>query len=174
VNVDKFNRVLFKICLSLFLGLITGVLIYLGEQKIYKILFFNKTYIALMNTPTYKNYTKLILEEFNSYGNNKIIHFESINKGRPVTISEMSDEEEQDKTEVLGYSIPLARSCSITIRKYLRYEVYREVLLHEYLHCMGYEHVKDESDLMYYALNYLDKEYSIRQYANRLLNTYYE
>ena len=86
----------------------------------------------------------------------------------------MSDLEEMGRPDLLGEARPLFKSCTITLRKNQSYLNYRETVLHEYLHCMGYSHVPNKMDLMYFKLNPIDKEHNIRQYAKEVLKKFYE
>ena len=135
---------------------------------------FNKTYISIIDTPTYGEYTKSILVEFNSMGDNKIISFNKIKNGRPVEIHEISDAVRKLYPETLGMTFPRYDNCIIFIRKGLAWEDYRKALLHEYGHCMGYDHVINKYDLMYKYLVSVDKEENIRYYARRIKKDFYE
>ena len=145
-----------------------------GIFEVYGRYFFKYTYIEVIDTPTYKDQTKKVLEEFNSFGDNKIISFKKINNGRPVQIREMTDLEEQLRPDVLGSAWPSTADCNIRMKKKQDPYEYRETLIHEYLHCFGYNHVPNPRDIMYFQENYLDKEDSIRQYAKKVLKKYYE
>jgi hypothetical protein len=159
---------LFPAMLTLSLALRQGIF------EIYGRFYFKYTYIEVIDTPSYGNQTKKALEEFNSFGDNKIISFKKIKNGRPVQIYEMADFEEELRPEVLGSAWPMFKDCTIRLKKRQDLIDYRETVLHEYLHCMGYDHVPDPLDLMYYQLNPVDKEDNIRQYAKKVLKKYYE
>ena len=140
---------------------------------IYGRLFFGKTYIQSINTPTYSK-TEDVLLEFNSMGDNLAVKFGEIENGRPITVEEMTVLDELMFGEAIGLAIPKLTRCTIKIRKGLSKLTFRETLIHEYLHCFGYMHVDDSKDLMYYALNPIDKEENIRQYAKRVKREFYE
>jgi hypothetical protein len=159
---------LFPAMFTLSLGLRQGLMEVWGR------FYFKYTYIEIIDTPSYGNYTKLILEEFNSYGNGKIISFDKIKNGRPVRIYEMTDFEENLRPQILGSAWPMFTDCNIRIKKRQDFIDYRETLLHEYLHCMGYDHVPDMYDLMYESMISVDKEENIRQYGKKVLEKFYE
>lgn len=136
----------------------------------YGMMFFDETYIAQIQTPSYSNnLTMEILEEFNAMGGGKIVSFSPIKNGRPVTITEVDPED-----NILGSTLPAFTKCTITIRKGLPYAEYRETLLHEYLHCYGVGHTNDKRDLMYWAMIPVDKDANIKYHAEKLRKTFYE
>jgi len=141
---------------------------------VYGKVYFKYTYIESIDTPSYNNQTKKILEEFNSYTDNKVVSFSKINNGRPIKIQEMKDSDVISDPFVLGWANVHLSFCLITVKKHLSKEDYRETLIHEFLHCFNYMHVSNPQDLMYYQLNYLDKEESIRQYATKVRKKFYE
>lgn len=134
---------------------------------------FKNTYIELIDTPSYST-TKQILEDFNSLEDNKIISFKKIKYGRPVKIVEMSSFLEELYPDALGITFPQADKCTITIKKNQFWMDYKETLLHEYLHCMGFDHSPNKYDIMYKYLIPVDKEENIKYYAKKLRNKYYE
>jgi len=154
--------------------LMTSLIVREGAIEIYGRLFFRNTYIDVIDTPSYGKYTKEFLQEFNSFADNKIISFNKIKGGRPITIREMGGFYESLYPGVIGVARPRFNSCSILVKKGLDLIDYRETLLHEYLHCMGYNHVANRDDLMYYSLNPVDKEENIKQYAKKVLKKFYE
>jgi hypothetical protein len=141
---------------------------------IYSRFYFKNTYIEVIDTPSYGNQTKEILQEFNALGDNKIISFTKIKNGRPVQIREMTSFDKRLSPYAIGMARPLFKSCTIVLRSNLDYVDYRETVLHEYLHCMGYAHSLDKKDLMYFQLNPVDKEDNIKQYAKEVLRKFYE
>ena len=135
---------------------------------------FKKTFIESLNTPTFPN-AREILQQFNSYGDNKIVSFTAIENGRPIVIEEMTDIEENVLFEdVAGLAYPKLTSCTIKLRRNLDTKELKDTLLHEYLHCYGYDHVDNPEDLMYYSINPVDKENNIREYAKKLKEEFYE
>lgn len=134
---------------------------------------FKKTYVQSINTPTYPK-AKDILLEFNSYADGVIVQFENVENGRPIIIQEMSDFDDQIFPSVAGIAFPKFTGCVIKLNRELSAKEFRETLIHEYLHCYGYDHIEDEKDLMNPSLNYLDKDESIRDYARRLKEDFYE
>lgn len=154
--------------------LISSMLVREALINIWGKAYFKYTYIESIDTTTYGSWTKEILKEFNSYGKNKIITFDKIKYGRPVMINDMPDYYESANPRTLGSTWPGFTQCVIWMRKGQSYVLYRETLIHEYIHCMNYNHTNDEYDLMYPSANFLDKEKSIRQYAVKVLKYFYE
>lgn len=128
---------------------------------------FVDSYIAEINTPNYGNKTtKEMLDHFNALGNNKAVFYEPKTvASRPIYIREL--EVIGGKESIVGQALPLWDKCEITLKKGLDYETYYQVLLHEYLHCLGYTHSLDKNDLMYYSVNYAD-ETNVLKYAKEI------
>lgn len=140
----------------------------------YAFFMFKNSYIEKIDTPSYGEYTKTVLEEFNSMGQNKIISFDKKEYGRPISIHDMPDILEESNPEVLGMAYPGLEGCTIFVKKKQFWLDYRETLIHEYLHCMGYNHSINKHDIMYKYLIPIDKEENIRYHANELRKKYYE
>lgn len=128
---------------------------------------FVDSYIAEIDTPHYgTKTTKDMLDQFNKLGNNKAVSYVPKNvTSRPIYIKEL--EVIEGKESVVGQALPLWDRCEITLEKGLDYKTYYQVLLHEYLHCLGYTHSWDQNDLMYYSVNYAD-ETNIIKYAKEI------
>jgi hypothetical protein len=141
--------------------------------NLYGIKNFHKSYIATINTPSYKN-TRKVLEEFNALGDNKIVSFSEIPDGRPIEIVEITPIDRQISPGAVGTTYAKITRCTIKMAQGLDEIEYRETLLHEYLHCYGYDHVDDYKDLMYYSLFPVDKEENIRHYAKEVKKKFYE
>lgn len=138
-------------------------------------LMFKNSYIQQIDMPTYGNeQTKEILQEFNGMADNKIITFDKISFGRPVYITEMTQEIQEINAAAIGLTMPRLTECRVYVQKGLSHADFRETLLHEYLHCLGYDHVEDPTDLMYFMAIPVDKEENIRQYAKKVLEKFYE
>ena len=141
--------------------------------NLYEIKNFKYTYIKFIDTPTYPD-TKKVLEEFNAMGDNKIVSFSEMVNGRPIEISEMQEYDVKFDSDAIGIAYFNLTKCSIKIKKGLPYEDFRETIIHEYLHCYGYHHSTDPGDLMYYAINPIDKEQNIKDYAQKVKKKFYE
>lgn len=125
------------------------------------------TYVKSIDTPTYDNKeVKKILDEFNEMGNNDIVFYEG--GFRAITIGEGTEDDGN-----VGEALPLPFNCDIRLSKTMHYKLMRETLLHEYLHCFGYDHVKEPGDLMYPTDMYPATETSIKEYAKRLRRKLY-
>ena len=107
-------------------------------------------------------------------GDGKIVSFKEIKNGRPLEIIEMVDKDNIDYPDAIGLAYSRFTGCLIKIKKGLSKHYFRETLIHEYLHCYGYGHSESPEDLMYYAINKLDKEENIRQYAIKVKKKFYE
>jgi hypothetical protein len=173
-KVKDFFKRLYIDLLIIKYGLIFSLIFNQLYYDIYSLLYFNKTYVAEINTPSYGTMTEEVLSEFNMYGKGKIISFVKINKGRPVYIREMTLEQERQNPYTLGMTFPWFKECLIYMRSGLDSETFKDTLLHEYLHCMGYGHTIDKKDLMYYSLYSIDKTENIKQYARKVLRKFYE
>jgi hypothetical protein len=164
-------KYLLRISVLFSFSLLLGYLSYVITIYYVSKLFFRNSYISKINTPTNSNLlVKKILEDFNALEDGKIINFEPIINGRPIEILEW----EKDTDLLLGEAEPKIESCKIYLRPNLNYDILRETLLHEYLHCMGYLHVLyDKNDLMYPRLTAVgNKEKNIKDYAKSLRNKY--
>jgi HSP90 family molecular chaperone len=129
--------------------------------------FFVDSYIERIDTPSYGyEITMDVLNKFNSYGNGKAVNFHKKSQtSRAIYITEVQDI--PGKESVIGQALPLWDRCDIVIEKGLDQNTYYHVLLHEYLHCMGYMHSQNEQDLMYPSVTYVP-ESNIMQYAKEV------
>jgi len=125
---------------------------------------FMESYVIKIDTPSYGNEnTRKYLDYFNSLGDGKVVSYEKEgNFDRTITITEVGLFEGSEFT--IGRAKPRWNYCHIAIKKGLDQYSYAMVLYHEYLHCLGYSHTKDNTDLMYYDLNWPSLE-NLRKYA---------
>jgi hypothetical protein len=133
--------------------------------ELYSKTFFRNSYVRYINTSYYSKEDVLeVLQQFNDMGDGVIVRFGS--KGRHIDIYENTDL--GDRT--LGQSLPmLPNRCKIYLKPGMDYSTFRETLIHEFLHCMGYVHEEyDEFDLMYPYLTKIWKEDNIKDYAQKL------
>lgn len=136
-----------------------------------------QTYILTIDTPTYSNNaTQEILEEFNKLGNYNAVKFGIRGQlGRPVTIKEMDENSLLYRyvwPTAIGLTNVFLDKCIIYLKKGQNSITYRETVIHEYLHCMGYQHVTARNDVMYKADNKENKDASIIKYAKELDKLY--
>ena len=124
---------------------------------IIKKFFIPGSYIASIETTSYhKEDIQAALQEFNYMGHGKIVSYEK--NRRPIYIMD-SDFKYDIPSRLMGYetlglTTPLPGACYIRLKKKMPIQMLNDVLIHEYLHCMGYEHVKNNpSDLMYPSYN---------------------
>lgn len=123
------------------------------------------SYIRSIDAPTIgKERVKKILDKFNKMGYDEIVSYEG---WRPIDIKEA------DKLD--GATIGLAKvrifDCSIQLEANSLYSenMVEQVILHEYLHCLGYEHTSDPTDLMFASYNESSED-NIRKYAEDAFN----
>lgn len=158
--------------LVLFLVGISTILSFRTDIKsTYESIYYHRTYIKYIDTPNYGEDTKIILENFNKLGDNQIVKY---NGTRPITIEEMSLGDELLYPGTLGFAVIYPTHCEIKLRTGAKLLEYKETVLHEYLHCFGYEHINDENDLMNPYETFIDKEENIRYYARDLKERVYE
>lgn len=135
-------------------------------------------YLSLIDTPTYTNdRTQRILLDFNELGSGGAVIWggQSILGSildRQITIKE-TDKCEFEKDNELHNCVGIAHcsvvKCAIEVRTGLPPVEYRQVLLHEYMHCMGFDDLredKDKTDLMYFEENEA-AEINIQYYAEQ-------
>lgn len=120
------------------------------------------------------------LDNFNTIGHNRILRFEKLRTNdRPITIEVRvlgkDFYENLNKDSLLGYTISLEDKCTIVLVNDMPLEQqFRDVIIHEILHCYSYEHTKDPNDLMYPYNNFNDYSLSIEKYAKELEKRMYE
>ena len=118
------------------------------------------TYIRSINVPSLGNeFVEKTLDKFNKMGYSKIIH----KKGwRPIDIIEVE--------ELPGAAIGIARVEVLSCRIYLKTSSFQsdtmaeQVIQHELVHCHGYEHTSDPTDLMFASYNDTSED-NKRKYA---------
>lgn len=130
-------------------------------------------YLALIDTPSYTNeLTQRILIEFNELGSGEAVIWggQSIFGtilDRQITIKETDTCEYEKNAEIhncVGIAHCSVVRCDIEVKKGMKAPEYRQVLLHEYMHCMGFDDNKDPNDLMYETEN-VAPEINIHFYA---------
>jgi hypothetical protein len=138
--------------------------VYMGTGKL---VLFPGSHIELINTPGYSNSDTLaMLRIFNNYSDGAVL-FEATEKNRPIYIYETNQFPVEVNPATIGLAFPAVKYCYIYIKSGLDKYTYYHVLLHEYLHCMGYEHHLRDDDLMYYAIVYASEQ-NIKSYAINL------
>ena len=123
---------------------------------------FTNSYVDKIITTSYsKSEVRNILDTFDKQSYNSIVHYEGT---RPIIIVETN---KGLKPWMVGLAKWDLNKCVIILRPNLGVR-FREVLLHEYMHCFGYEHKDNKKDLMYYSVYYAPSEKSIENYARDL------
>lgn len=123
------------------------------------------TYISSINTNTYpQDKIKKLLDKFNKIGDNKIVNYDGV---RPIHIYEMDL-----GARGIGLAEVGIHRCNLFVEPGLSDAYLYEVLIHEYLHCMFYEHLDVDGDLMCSdcALGLADYD-NFKQYADDLKRT---
>lgn len=124
--------------------------------------YFPSSYIADIKTITYDpENIKEILDNFDKQSYNEIVRYEGL---RPIVIVENPM---ISLRGAVGYANWDYSGCTISLVPGLG-ERFREVLLHEYMHCFSYGHDNTPGDLMYPSITYKATEESIKEYANSL------
>lgn len=139
--------------------------------NLYGYMFFHRSYIQSIDTPSYGKLTRLYLDEFNAMADGGIVVYKP--NTRPITIREQSILMQLIYPNAIGLTVSYPSKCDIYMKPGLDASSYRETLIHEYLHCFGYLHSPDRKDLMYYAEVPIDKEDNIKYYAIDLKRKYY-
>lgn len=134
-------------------------------------------YISTIHTPYYSNaWTQQVLEEFNAMGDGKAVLFDQHVIDRPITIREKDDLEmvpkflrdPEEELVTIGLAERGAYYCRITLKTGLDYATFRATLIHEYLHCMGYDHVENAPNDLMAPVDGEVSEENIRMYAKRV------
>lgn len=145
-------------------SVVLGPDVYMGLGKRF---YFVDSYVAEVNMPTYGNDTTIdMLKKFDQSVGGGVIAFKPNEQfSRAVRIREA--DQIPGKESVIGQALPLWTECDIVIEKGLDYETYYQVLLHEYLHCLGYMHTNDPNDLMYPSVT-MAPESNLLKYAKEI------
>ena len=139
------------------------------------IVYINGSYIESIDLPTLGNdEAKKVLDGFNAKVGGGIVRY---GKGyRPIRIREGEPINFDPDKVTVGQAMPLPNGCQITLNPKHIYDSkdFREVLLHEYLHCFNYGHnEKDRNDLMYPTTGGNVSEENITHYAKELKKKLY-
>lgn len=160
-------KTLLKVVASIYLGFILGIYMPIVKNKVGQNSLFLDSHVETINTPTYTNTETLaILDWFNKVGGGSAVSYkdEHVLINRKIFIEEVNQLPDKDLVGLASYGIA---ECHIKVLKGLDFFYYREVLLHEYMHCFGYGHVDIPDDLMYYASSNVSEE-NIKRYAKEL------
>ena len=163
-----FRLVVYVYILTFSVELAPATYMYIGRHYI-----FVNSYVKSVDTPKYTNKaTMQYLEEFNNMGGGKAVLFEppqeSSNITSPIRAITITEKEVIDGDEdIVGLALPLFNTCDIQIESGQDYETFRQVLIHEYLHCMGYNHVNNEKDVMNPSVAFPTED-NIKAYAKEI------
>lgn len=110
------------------------------------------SYVAEVNLKKYnKKQVTQLLEFLNKHAGVEVFK----KKGyRKITITEVTAEEMSEIIEakkghyVLGVAEPRLKTCEVHVIADLPPSDFSDVLLHELVHCFGFNHVEDSTDLM--------------------------
>lgn len=173
-KIDKqfFARyVLFLAIISQFLPVFEAVGKYAFYKTIQTNFILSRSYVSEIKGDMQSvNSAKKSLDYFNSLGNNEIIKFDKPDTlfTRDITIEVREFTFYEELLGLAGYAVPTPTGCTIVMYPWEDVTMFEQVLIHEYLHCMGYiEHHPDEEDVMYYAYRPVT-ELNLRKYAKQL------
>jgi len=139
---------------------------------LFQLLVVNQTYIAdIKGDPIMVSMVKESLDYFNRLGNNEVIDYEKKfgDYSRPVTI--------YVKSFTGFWEVGLAGYANIDLDHCIVYVdqdepdvlEFQKTVIHEYLHCVGYDHVNDRKDVMYKAATPgINSDLSIKHYADEI------
>lgn len=123
------------------------------------------SYIRSINTPNLGNEkVKEILDKFNKMGYDRIVNKEG---WRPIDIVENKDL----PGSMIGAASVGLDACRIELesKSFHNALMAEQVVIHEYLHCLGYEHTSDPQDLMFASYN-RSSEDNVLKYAKDVYN----
>lgn len=115
------------------------------------------SYISEIKTTSYDpTWVTDVLKEFNAMAAPKeAVLFEKHVIDRKIVVQEVLDLDmipfflrDPDAPVTIGYAVETEMKCTIQLKTGLDYATFRRTLIHEYLHCMGFDHVNDNNDLM--------------------------
>ncbi len=143
----KQQRMIILIALSIYAAVLGTPIVLKGYMYTGRNTVFADSYIKEIKTPSYGNgFTQWCLESFDKLTPGTAVDFNEKGNFREITI----DEKENFLVPgTLGVALTLPTFCHIYMRKGLDYKSYCDILIHEYLHCMGYPHTSDRLDIMY-------------------------
>lgn len=158
------RTVLYVYIMTFSVELAPATYMYAGKHFI-----FVDSYVASIDMPNYGNDNALlVLEEFSAMGKGKAVIFEPPSQPTsfsPVRAIHIKESKVIDGDEdIVGLALPLWNTCDIQIESGQDYETFRQVLIHEYLHCMGYSHVNNSKDVMNPSVAFPSEE-NIQRYA---------
>ena len=103
-----------------------------------------------MGDPGHNLTTRFALYDFNRRVPTNIVPYGGT---RPVNIYPLKGVVKIIHPSALGVAYPGLNSCDIymNMEELTNYKIFKNTLVHEYLHCLGYNHVDNPNDLMYYV-----------------------
>lgn len=145
------------------------------DYKFYTPYLIRNSYIADIKADLLdRELAKKHLDNFNKMGHNGIVNFSVTERPRPIRIEirKLGETfyEHLRGDSILAYTQADENGCLIVMgNDSITEEQFRNTLIHEFLHCYFYDHVKDSSDVMYWEDNsFVDMEPSIRRYAKEV------
>jgi len=160
---------LLRLSILFIVGISTLELITLGITK--TIYHPTNSYIREIKVKDYNSADLInILDNFNEMGDNVLVRYSGY---RPIDIMEVEKLKDGNGNQVLGLALYNEYHCKISIDSKLNSQHLKAVVLHEYLHCMGFEHVRILGDLMAPSADRLPTEKNIEWYAQELKRKLY-
>ena len=147
----------------IFIIILISIGVGIGKQTndYFSTITFPNNFVSSINTVNYdKTEVKKILDDFNALTDTDIVKYNTdYALKRPIHISEGYLE-----GNTIGQSRMTIFYCKIILSSGMSYEMLKHVLLHEYLHCMGYGHSNIREDLMYPYYTQISEE-NLKKYA---------
>jgi len=137
-----------------------------------------EAYLSEVKTTYYpKEWVIAVFTEFNDMADGQTaVLFEKHEIDRKITIEDNSYIEivpfflkDPDGPTTIGRTIENPLNCRILLKTGMHYASFRTTLLHEYLHCIGFDHVDKQNDLMAPSENESTKipDENIKEYAKK-------
>lgn len=110
------------------------------------------------------------IAEFNSFAPENVVSYTGY---RPIMIT--NNMQYILGGDAIGVAVRLFNGCVVVIDENYTSSIFfrdnfRIILLHEILHCYGYDHVDDETDIMYATHTMYDPIPSLKVYANDIFD----
>lgn len=141
-------------------------------KRMFQVMVARQTYVAnIYGDPIMVGMVKDSLDYFNHLGNNEVIDYEPKygKYSRPVTIT-VKEFSGFWEVGLAGYANLDLDHCTIYVDQDEPDALeFRKTVIHEYLHCVGYDHTANKEDVMYKAATPgINSDISIKKYADEI------
>lgn len=159
-----FIKDLFIVSMRLMFCIPTGIMLALAIFELYsKFYYINTSFINIIAANQDQTFqVEQVLDDFNLLGYNKVV-FKSGSRPINIVVGRI------DRDYAIGWARVKPGYCDIKIDDRLSPEDFQQTVVHELLHCYGYEHVKDETSVMNPSVSDKLSRDSIRNYAKDVL-----